>query len=104
MRHLQAKISSTPFTPGALSPESLLILKHLEKLTLRGWWTVGSQPAVDAARSDDETYGWGPRGGYVFQKGFVEFFAETADVDVLAKRIAERGNGWVEFFAANAKV
>jgi methylenetetrahydrofolate reductase (NADPH) len=54
--------------------------------------------------SDDEVYGWGPRGGYVFQKAFVEFFCTKEDVDILEERIRSRGQGWVTFFAANMMV
>ena len=35
---------------------------------------MGSQPRVNAARSDDADVGWGGAGGYVFQKAYVEFF------------------------------
>ncbi|KAF8163498.1 methylenetetrahydrofolate reductase-domain-containing protein [Crassisporium funariophilum] len=101
--HLDSKIPTTPFSPTPLSPESLIILSHLERLTKRGWWTVGSQPAVDGADSSDEVVGWGPRSGYVFQKGFVEFFCEEADVATIEERINEEGNGWVHYFAGNLK-
>lgn len=63
-----------------------------------------SQPAVDGIDSADEVFGWGPAGGYVFQKGFVEFFAEKKDVEALDERIRNDGCGWVDFFAANAQV
>ena len=104
LSHLHAKVTSTPFSPTTLSPESLTILTHLERLTKRGWWTVFSQPAVDGMNSSDETFGWGPAGGYVYQKGFVEFFAEKSDVEKLEERIKNKGGGWVDFFAANAEV
>ena len=81
-----------------------MILSHLEKLTRRTWWTVGSQPAVDSASSSDEVMGWGPRAGYVFQKGFVEFFCEESDVTMIEKMIGEKGNGLVHYFAGNFKV
>ncbi|KAG5638981.1 hypothetical protein H0H81_008201 [Sphagnurus paluster] len=102
--YLHTKISTTPFSPTPLSPESLMILPHLEKLTARGWWTVGSQPAVDGARASDEVFGWGPRSGYVFQKGFVEFFCSAKDVDVIERIVEERGKGWVHWFAGDFKV
>ncbi|KAF9469309.1 methylenetetrahydrofolate reductase-domain-containing protein [Collybia nuda] len=101
--HLHSKISTTPFSPVPLSPESLMILTHLERLTKRGWWTVGSQPAVDAVSSSDKVVGWGPRAGYVFQKGFVEFFCEEADVNAIERRVEQRGNGWVHWFAGDNK-
>jgi len=75
-------------------------MPQLEQLTRRGWWTVGSQPAVDAASSDDEVVGWGPRGGYVFQKAFVEFFADREVVSWLQDRIKSRGCGLVSFLAS----
>ena len=54
--------------------------------------------------SSDEVFGWGPAGGYVFQKGFVEFFVNEEDVDMIEDRIRNKGGGWVDFFAANEKV
>lgn len=101
--HLHSKITSTPFSPFPLSPESLLILPELERLTKKGWWTVFSQPAADGVKSSDELLGWGPAGGYVFQKSFVEFFAEKKDVEALEDRIKSKGGGWVDFFAANSE-
>lgn len=78
-----------------------MILTHLERLTKRGWWTIGSQPAVDGVSSSDEVLGWGPRSGYVFQKGFVEFFCTKDDVKAIERRVEERGKGWVHWFAGN---
>ncbi|KAF9036651.1 methylenetetrahydrofolate reductase-domain-containing protein [Panaeolus papilionaceus] len=101
--HLHSKISTTPFSPTPLSAETLTILPHLERLTKGGWWTVGSQPAVDGVNSTDEVFGWGPRAGYIFQKGFVEFFCEEKDVDKVINRIDEKGKGWVHYFAGNVK-
>ena len=48
--------------------------------------------------------GWGPAAGYVFQKGFVEFFCEESDVAVIEEKIKNKGNGWVHYFAGNFKV
>lgn len=102
--YLHSKIPAIPFSPTPLSPESLTILTHLERLTRQGWWTIVSQPAVDGVSSGDEILGWGPRAGYVFQKGFVEFFCDEADVDEIERRVNERGQGWVHWFAGNYKV
>ena len=104
LRYLHSKLASTPFSPEPLCPESLIIIRHLERLTAKNWWTVGSQPAIDGAKSSDEVVGWGPKGGYVYQKCFVEFFVEKADVDRIEKKIREQGQGWVDYFAANAEV
>ncbi|KAI0647429.1 methylenetetrahydrofolate reduct [Trametes meyenii] len=103
VRYLHSKIPTTPFSPTPLSPESLMILPNLEKLTRRGWWTVGSQPAVNGLPSTDEVVGWGPKGGYVYQKCFVEFFVEQKDVERIVKKVEEEGGGWVNFFAGNVQ-
>lgn len=103
LAYLDSSIPSTPFSEGPLSPESLMILPELKQLTKRGWWTVGSQPAIDGAHSADEVVGWGPRSGYVFQKGFVEFFCDESDVESIAKEIDARGGGRVHWFAGNFK-
>jgi len=102
--HLHSKIATTPFSPTSLSPESLMILDQLEALTKRGWWTVGSQPAVNGKSSEDQVLGWGPKAGYVFQKGFVEFFCDQNDVEKIEDLVQRSGQGWVHYFAANAEV
>jgi methylenetetrahydrofolate reductase (NADPH) len=104
LRHLHSQIPTTPFSSAPLNSESSSILPRLKKLTHRGWWTVGSQPSVDGASSTDEVFGWGPRGGYVFQKSFVEFFAEKSDVERIEKKIKEDGKGLVDYFAGNVQV
>ena len=104
LKYLHSKITTTPFSATPLSPESLMIFPHLERLTTKGWWTVGSQPAINGAPSTDDVVGWGPRGGYVYQKCFVEFFVEQKDVERIVKKIEEEGGGWVSYFAGNVKV
>lgn len=81
-----------------------MIIRHLERLTEKGWWTVGSQPAIDGASSSDEVVGWGPKGGYVYQKCFVEFFVEKEEVDKIENNVRERGQGWVNYFAGDLHV
>ncbi|KAH0830694.1 methylenetetrahydrofolate reductase-domain-containing protein [Lanmaoa asiatica] len=101
--YLDSNISSTPFSASPLSSESGTILGHLKKLTSQGLWTVCSQPAIDNTDSTDEVFGWGPSGGYVSQKGFVEFFAEEHVVYQIEQKIEKEGNGWIHFFAANSQ-
>lgn len=97
---------TTPFCDLPLSPESHMILPHLLALNSVKvqHWTVGSQPAVDAAKSEDGVVGWGPRGGYVFQKAFVEFFVTEDEVNRLTKKVGEEGKGLITMYAANRKV
>ena len=102
--YLHSTTATTPFSSVPLSGESQLIVPQLEQLTRRGWWTVGSQPAVDAVSSDDDLVGWGPKGGYIFQKAFVEFFANQEVVTWLRDRVHARGCGLISFLAGNLEV
>lgn len=96
---------TTPFCDLPLSPESQTILPHLLALNSasKQYWTVGSQPAVDAAHSEDPIHGFGPRGGYVFQKAFVEFFVKPEVALEIEKAVKERGEGQISFYAGNKK-
>jgi methylenetetrahydrofolate reductase (NADPH) len=44
------------------------------KLNENKLFTINSQPRVNAAKSTDLKFGWGPENGYVYQKAYVEFF------------------------------
>jgi methylenetetrahydrofolate reductase (NADPH) len=98
---------TTPFCDLPISPESRSILPYLIKLNSpsKAWWTVGSQPAVDGAKSEDPVHGFGPRGGYVFQKSFVEFFVkDKTEVEELLRRANEGGKGKIGLYAGNKSV
>jgi methylenetetrahydrofolate reductase (NADPH) len=73
-----------------------------------GFLTINSQPAVDGARSDDKTFGWGPSNGYVYQKvvlvryvshfmlltamqAYLEFFASPSLLEALLPHIQRDG-------------
>lgn len=57
-----------PWSDIPLSKETYEIEDILVKINQRGFLTINSQPAVDGAKSSDPVHGWGPRGGYVYQK------------------------------------
>ncbi|TFY82555.1 hypothetical protein EWM64_g1450 [Hericium alpestre] len=101
LRFLSSETDSYPFSPSPLSLESQRILPHLKRLARLGWWSVGSQPAVDGESSEDPVIGWGPAGGYVYQKPFVEFFVSQEEVERIEKKIEEKGDGWVDYLAGN---
>lgn len=67
-RYITGDLSSLPWCDEPLQTESDTIQQHLTQFNRQGYWTVGSQPAVNGARSEDPVYGWGPKGGYVYQK------------------------------------
>lgn len=68
--YLNGTLTKLPWSDEPLSAETSVIKNQLLKLARRNWWSVASQPAVDAVRSTDDVFGWGPRAhpGFVFQK------------------------------------
>ena len=108
VRYLQRSLSAIPWSEEPLRSETNSILPHLIALNLqKNWWTVGSQPAVDGCPSEDDIHGFGPEGGYVYQKAFVEFFGDYEDVLWIQRKAldVERSSKRrkVTFYAANAE-
>ncbi|EFP89813.2 uncharacterized protein PGTG_15769 [Puccinia graminis f. sp. tritici CRL 75-36-700-3] len=83
----QGKLPSTPWSEEPLALETSSITPFLLKLNQNGWWTVGSQPAIDGADSLDSVVGFGPQGGRVYQKSFVEFFVPHAHLEGLLSAV-----------------
>ena len=69
-----------PWNDEPLAPETNLLKDELEKVNKRGVLTINSQPSINGKPSTDPIVGWGPAGGFVFQKveicgsSFWEFF------------------------------
>jgi methylenetetrahydrofolate reductase (NADPH) len=104
IRHLKGELSAIPWSEEEFNPETGTITPELLQLNSKGWWTVASQPTVNAIRSMDPTFGWGPQNGFVFQKAFVEFFVPSADWKVLSERLQHPDvQDTVCFYAANAR-
>lgn len=57
-----------PWNDEPLAPETNLLKEELEKVNRRGVLTINSQPNINGKPSTDPIVGWGPAGGYVFQK------------------------------------
>jgi methylenetetrahydrofolate reductase (NADPH) len=104
IRHLRGELSAIPWSEEGFNAETEAIRDQLVKLNDRGWWTLASQPAVNGLKSNDETFGWGPVNGFVFQKAFVEFFIPAADWTALEKKLTRPGmRDTVCFYAINAR-
>ncbi|GJN88452.1 hypothetical protein Rhopal_001418-T1 [Rhodotorula paludigena] len=112
--YLRGSIQSNPWSEEPLRAETAAISSRLLEMNdERHWWTVGSQPAVDGAPSADAVHGFGPKGGYVYQKAFVEFFLTADELDELERRSAaderaridagEGDDGLVKWFAGNMR-
>ncbi|KAG7274842.1 hypothetical protein CRUP_038815, partial [Coryphaenoides rupestris] len=74
-----------PWNDEALAPETNLLKEELEKVNRRGVLTINSQPNINGKPSSDPIAGWGPAGGYVFQKAYLEFFTSSENVTALLK-------------------
>lgn len=76
-----------PWSSQPPASETSIISEKLIKMNERGYLTINSQPAVDGAPSDDKVHGWGPAGGYVYQKSYLEFFVKPELLSPLIRRI-----------------
>ncbi|KAL6945130.1 hypothetical protein ACO0QE_002576 [Hanseniaspora vineae] len=74
--YLLGSIPSLPWSDAGLSPETALIQEQLIQLNENGLLTLSSQPSTNGSSSTDKIFGWGPAGGFVYQKSFVEFFVD----------------------------
>ena len=48
---------------------------------------MNSQPSVNCVPSNDPKVGWGPPGGFVYQKAYLEFFTSGENVRALLQVI-----------------
>eukprot|EP00668_Euglena_longa_P014373 GGOE01018358.1.p1 GENE.GGOE01018358.1~~GGOE01018358.1.p1 ORF type:complete len:667 (-),score=126.29 GGOE01018358.1:224-2224(-) len=88
---LEGTIEALPWFEGPLAEESRVIVEHLLHLSRNGFLTISSQPKVDAASSTDAVHGWGPPGGFVFQKEYLELFCSCAKAQLLLE-VLEKSN------------
>uniref|UniRef100_A0A8C5E114 Methylenetetrahydrofolate reductase (NADPH) n=1 Tax=Gouania willdenowi TaxID=441366 RepID=A0A8C5E114_GOUWI len=79
------KVLCLPWNDEPLAPETNLLKDELEKVNRRGVLTINSQPNINGKPSTDPIVGWGPPGGYVFQKAYLEFFTSSENVTALLK-------------------
>jgi len=83
----EGKINSLPWCEIPLAIESNKILKDLVALNKSGYLTINSQPKVNGLPSEDPNFGWGARGGRVFQKAYLEFFTSKDNLNRLIKKL-----------------
>lgn len=100
--YLEGKIDALPWSELGLSPETAIIQEELIQLNEKGYFSLASQPACDSARSDDKIFGWGPRGGYVYQKAFVELFISREAWTTTLKPKVE-SNDMVGYYLGDSK-
>jgi len=52
--------------------------------------TINSQARVNGALSTDLVYGWGPAGGVIYQKAYVEFFCSPTKLHALKEHFSKK--------------
>ncbi|XP_020914597.1 methylenetetrahydrofolate reductase isoform X4 [Exaiptasia diaphana] len=83
------KVTELPWVEEELANETIPMVDELAEINKHGILTINSQPCVNAVPSDDCKVGWGKPGGYVFQKAYIEFFANEEIAHELYKQLKE---------------
>ena len=86
--YVEGRIPILPCCGTALAQETSGI-SWIGDLNRKGFFTINSQPSINAARSDDSVYGWGGPGGRVYQKSYVEFFTRPKYLKLLLHAMTE---------------
>ncbi|GCB68844.1 methylenetetrahydrofolate reductase (NADPH) [Scyliorhinus torazame] len=79
------RVTCLPWNDEPLALETSLMKGELEKVNQMGILTINSQPNINARPSADPIVGWGPEGGFVFQKAYLEFFTSAENIPTLLK-------------------
>merc|ERR1719327_1840465 len=98
---LSGTVKRLPWCQEGPSSESNLISKTLVKYNRLGLLTINSQPRVNGSLSTDPYVGWGPAGGFVYQKAYVEFFCSPESLEKLIKGIDDEKLRFLSFTAVN---
>nr|XP_045006704.1 methylenetetrahydrofolate reductase isoform X1 [Jaculus jaculus] len=77
------KVTCLPWNDDPLAAETSLMKEELLRVNRQGILTINSQPNINGKPSSDPVVGWGPSGGYVFQKAYLEFFTSRETVEAL---------------------
>lgn len=79
----QGRTKRLPWCEEKIQSETSMISKFIENLNMNYMFTVNSQPKCNSVPSTDPVFGWGPEGGYVYQKEYIEFLIPMALVELL---------------------
>ncbi|KAL7509320.1 hypothetical protein ACHAXN_006752 [Cyclotella atomus] len=98
-RYVEGTVPHIPWCETPLQPESFLIQPQLAKLNRYGLLTVNSQPPVDGASSSHPAFGWGGKGGRVYQKAYFECFVSPERANRLTQMVANHPS--INMYAIN---
>ena len=99
LRFLEGNLDRLPWSEGGISAEANAIKPELLDLNRRGLLSINSQPAIDGVSSTHPTHGWGPPGGYVYQKAYLELFVFPSMIDKVIERL--EANKDLTYYAVN---
>lgn len=85
--YLKGALTSLPWSDGPIGKDTEIIIEQLIEINQKGFFTMNSQPSLNAIKSNDKTYGWGPKNGYVYQKQYLEFFVHKDTLVPLLEKI-----------------
>merc|ERR1711985_76394 len=100
-RFIKNEVKKLPWCSEAPAKETNFIAKQLIKLNDLGLLTINSQPRVNASLSTDPYVGWGPAGGFVYQKAYCEFFCTKDLLDKIMANMGKRDT--YSYMAVNKK-
>jgi methylenetetrahydrofolate reductase (NADPH) len=110
-KYVEGLIPVLPWCEVAPQDETTTISTRLARINRHGFMTINSQPAVNGVPSDDPVFGWGGRGGRVYQKAYIEFFCSPEDLKRLHAIVRDKplmslyaiDHSGVRFGSANQK-
>ena len=91
-RFLDKDLDRLPWSEAPLTNEAEVIRDQLYSLNSRGLLTLTSQPSVNGVKSSHPVHGWGPKGGYVYQKSYVEILIPPTLINEVVARIEANSN------------
>ena len=92
IRFLEKDLKSLPWSESPITSEAEVIRPELLSLNRRGLLTITSQPSVNGVKSSHPIHGWGPSGGYVYQKSYAELLISPSLISELVARIEKNPN------------
>merc|ERR1719478_1806285 len=97
----QGVVTQLPWCGEKPGLEMVGIRSQLAEMCRAGMYTINSQARVNGALSTDLVYGWGPAGGVVYQKAYVEFFCSPTTLKTLKEHFSKKKD--VEWMAVSKK-
>ena len=92
IRYVEGDLISLPWSESAITSEAEAIKPELVDLNRRGMLTITSQPSVNGVKSTHPVHGWGPHGGYVYQKAYVELLVSPRLINEIIFRLEQNSS------------